>query len=143
MTRASAFMLVLCAVTWSAEAMFVQLSEEELIEQSEFIVVGELIGRATVNLEPSRAPLVLGVIRVEEALKGEPGVTLLLLALPGRGLPGLSTDLQYPDGQRGLWFLRLRNPGEQGIYAADHPQRFLPIGEAGEQIEALKRRLER
>ena len=139
MNRSGMLILMLFLVAGSTEAMFVRLSESELLEQSELIVVGELIGRSSVNAGEGRAPLVLGVIRVEETLKGGSGVSVAFLALPGGGLAA-STDLQYRDGQQGLWYLRLRREGEAGIYAADHPQRFVPMAEAAAQIEALKPR---
>ena len=43
--------------------MFVKLTDEELVEQSELIVVGELIGRA--SLGAAAGARTLGVIRID------------------------------------------------------------------------------
>jgi len=123
--------------------MFVKLSDEELIEHSGLIVVGELIGRATIGAMQGEGTQLLGVIRVEETLKGEQDVTVAFLALIGGGLIRRSDQLSYRDGQHGLWYLRLRNADEPGIYVADHPQCFVPLDQAGEQIESLRKRLDR
>ena len=117
--------------------MFVKLSDTELIEQSGLIVVGELIGRAPIRAADGVGTQILGVIRVEEVLKGERGVSIAFLVLPGQKIMR-SDELSHPDGQRGLWYLRLENVDEAGIYVADHPQRFVPLDAAGEQIAALR-----
>ena len=117
--------------------MFVRLSDAELIEDSELIVVGELIGRAPINSSQGNGTQMLGVIRVDETLKGERGTTIAFLGLPG-GKIMRSDDLSYGDGQRGLWYLRLRDADEAGIYVADHPQRFVPMDQAGGKIETLR-----
>jgi hypothetical protein len=138
MNKLHVLLLLLCALFVSAEAMFVKLSDEELIAQSALIVVGELIGRASVGMAADVQTL--GVIRVEETLKGEQGVTVAFLALPG-GKILRSDNLSYWDGQHGLWYLR--DTEQTGIYVADHPQRFVPLDQAGEQIQSLRERLAR
>ena len=137
MNRTRILILSLCVIAGVAEAMFVKLSQSELLEQSDLIVVGELVGRESIDVAGSEAPLMLGVIRVAETLRGAPGKSVVFIALPGQKF-ALSTDLMHRDGQRGLWYLRLRNPDDQGLYAADHPQRFVPIEQAAAQIEALR-----
>jgi hypothetical protein len=117
--------------------MFVKLSDTELIEQSGLIVAGELIGRAPIGALTGEGAQMLGVIRVEEVLKGERGVSVVFLALPGRKIMR-SDELSHLDGQRGLWYLRLKNVDQAGVYIADHPQRFVPMDAAGEQIAALR-----
>ncbi len=54
-----------------------------------------------------------------------------------------STDITYKIGQKGLWFLRLLAPKSAAIYAADHPQRFVPFANAGPSIEAVRKFLDR
>ncbi len=136
MNKARVLLLLLCTMVGSAGAMFVKLSDAELIEQSGLIVVGELIGRASIGAAQQDGTQVLGVIRVEETFKGEQGVAIVFLALPGRFMH--SADFSYDDGQRGLWYLRLRHADEAGIYVADHPQRFVPMDAAGDLIAALR-----
>ena len=140
-TKKSGVLLLLCILSMSAESMFVKISDEELIAQSSLIVVGELIGRAPIGAAEDTQ--MLGVIRVEETLKGAEGLTIAFLALPGTTLIRRSDDLSYPDGQRGLWYLRLRKEEQPSVYVADHPQRFVPLDKATEQIELLRKRLAR
>ncbi len=131
----------LVAIATSADAMFVRLSEAELMAQSDVIIVGELIGHTEAAMTPGQPPAYLGVLRVEEVLKGAPGVDTLLLALPRPHRFARSTDLHYQPGQRGLWYLRVRDPRQQGIYAADHPQRFVPMAKAANQLRFLRKSL--
>ena len=95
----------------------------------------QLIGRASIGT--AEGAQTLGVIRVEETLKGAQGVTVVFLALPGRKI-SRSDDLSYQDGQHGLWYLRIRNEEKPGVYVADHPQCFVPLDKASEQIAALR-----
>jgi hypothetical protein len=141
MKKSGVLFLLLCTMVGSAAAMFTKLSDEELIAKSALIVVGELIGRASIGAAENAQ--MLGVIRVEETLKGEKGVTIAFLALPGTKLIQRSDDLTYRVGQFGLWYLRLQNENEPGVYVADHPQRFVPMDKAGEQIEFLRKHLAR
>ncbi len=132
------FCLALATITPSALAMFMGVTEQQLLAQSSVVVVGELMGRAEIATADGAAPINLGVIRVERMLKGDPDTTILFLALPRRGpMPRLSTDIDYRDGQRGLWFLHLRDPAQSGVFLADHPQRFVPINKAEERIPAV------
>ena len=119
--------------------MFVKLTDEELVEQSELIVVGELIGRSSVGAAPDAR--MLGVIRIDDTLKGEASATVAFLALPARMTLMKSDDIIHSDGQRGLWYLR--ESEEHGVYLADHPQRFVPMDQASEQIDTLRERLAR
>lgn len=135
--KKAAVLFLLYTMIGSAGAMFVELSEAELIKQSGMIVVGELIGRAVVGGAEKQDAKVLGVIRVEETLKGDTGAAIVFLALPGHKFMH-SAQLTHNDGQRGLWYLRLQNADEAGIYVADHPQRFVPLDNASAQIEALR-----
>jgi hypothetical protein len=136
MNKAAIVLLLSCMTIGSAGAMFVGLSDSELVEQSDLIVVGELIGRARIGAPGGRVML-LGVIKVDETLKGDRDLTVVFIALPDRRLMS-SSDVPYSDGQRGLWYLYLRDVEEEGIFLADHPQRFMPIDEAAERIAALR-----
>ena len=69
--------------------------------------------------------LIIGVIRIDRVLKGDVTQKIALLALRRAEGPIISTQLNYQIGQQGLWFLRDRQPGEAGLYVADHPQRFV------------------
>ncbi len=139
----SLLLLMICIIVspYKANAMWVALTDTELIQQSDIIVIGELIGQTQVMLMACQERLSLGVLQVKEVLKGDKAQTLLLLELPSPEVPRASTDISYKKGQKGLWFLRVRNPGEIGIYLADHPQRFLAIEQMADQIEVFQKKL--
>ena len=121
----------------SANAMWVKLSDTELVEKSEVIITAELIGQTQVDI--NQAKFVVGVLKVEEVLKGDKDLAVILLALPSAESPRSSTDIFYKDGQKGLWLLRERKvKGESGIYLADHPQRFVSEKHAVAQIELIR-----
>lgn len=121
-------------VAAGAESAWLQLTEQELISQSSVIVTGTLIGETRVAHWDD---LIIGVIRIDRVLKGDATQKIALLMLrPAEG-PSVSTQLNYQIGQRGLWFLRDRQPGEAGLYVADHPQRFVTDEDAAAFIERI------
>ncbi len=121
----------------TANAMWVKLSDTELVEKSDVVITAELIGQTQVDINQAR--FVVGVLKVEEVLKGDKGQTIILLALPSTEGPRSSTDIFYKDGQKGLWLLRERKvKGESGIYLADHPQRFVSEKHAVAKVEIIR-----
>jgi len=123
-------------------AMWATLTDKQLVAKSDLIVMAELIGQTEVKLAADGAILLLGVLQVEEVLKGDRQQTAVLLVLPSPGAPRASTDILYRKGQRGLWFLRARTQGESGLYLADHPQRFLSATREAGRIEEFRRVLQ-
>jgi hypothetical protein len=121
-----------------ASAMWAKLTDPELVAKSDLIVRGELIGVTRTQPTADSPPLWVGTIRVDSVLKGPPALTVALLALPSPEGPRSSTDLGYREGQRGLWFLRVRHPEGSGLYLADHPQRFVPHSKA-DRIQELEK----
>ncbi len=143
-TRAFAWgwlILGLVLATASEGGMFARYSETELIEKSDLIVVGTLIGTSVLKGSPAGREMYLGVIKVDEMLKGGTELTVVLLSLPAPGKPISSSDIHFSVGQTGLWFLRLSGSGEAGLYLADHPQRFNRIPGAEETIRSVKKLL--
>ncbi len=114
--------------------MFVQMSDDELIRQSELVVVGEWLGQSTVTIDGHRVDL--GVLRVSEVLKGSAGTTVVLIPVASLDAPRSSSDIRYKRGDGGIWLLR-PHPRIAGTYAADHPQRFVSGPPA--RIDALRR----
>jgi hypothetical protein len=112
------------------------LSAEELAAQSDFILVGEFLGRDNVRLAADGSPLNIGVIRADTVLKGSAGAAYALVLLPPARAGGLvaSTDIRLEKGQRGLWYLKKTN---EGLYVIDRPDRFLPMAAAAARIHAL------
>jgi len=119
-----------------AMAMWASLSDQQLVQRSELIVVGTLIGFG--RLQSGSLDLSIGVIQVDEVLKGQDS-PIAFVALPTPEAPTSSTDISYKVGQVGLWYLRRRAASEQGIYLADHPQRFVPADQAQRAIAELRK----
>ena len=118
---------------------FARFNDADLIQRSEVVVVAELIGHTQMTTAPNRN-VTYGVLQVREILKGAvPASTkILLLEQPTPGGLISSSDIVYRVGQNGLWFLRVRNPGDVGPYLADHPQRFMPTTDKSyESLKAL------
>lgn len=119
-------------------AMWVKMSDTELVEQSDVIVTAELIGQTQVMINQAR--YVIGALKVEEVLKGDKNQVIILLALPPTEGPRKSDDIFYKKGEKGLWFLRERKEkGDAGIYLADHPCRFIPMKHSVNRIEEIRK----
>ena len=123
---------VAIAVTASeVRALWVKLSLEELVERSDLVVIGTL---ADVRAQ-SHARFDVGTMRIEEVLVGRKDLTEASLMIPaGAGGIRSSTDIFYSPGERGLWFLRRQQEGQEELYLADHPQRLQPI----ENVESVR-----
>lgn len=124
-------------------AMWARMSEAELIQKSQWIVVGEWMGQAPLRSGQGAATSELGVIVVAEVLRGPQGGLVAFVALPDSGKPVSSSDLRYQRGDRGVWFLRQQQPGDAaGPYLVDHPQRFLrDSADNAAAIAALRQQL--
>jgi len=119
-------------------AMFAALSDRELIDTSALIVQAEFLGQTDVQFGPSGGSMSVGVLMVQEALKGGLQGKIVLLALPSSAKPVSSSDLLYRPGQTGLWFLRLPSDVPKGLYLADHPQRFISSASGHAKIDSFK-----
>lgn len=112
-------------------AMWARMSLEQLVQQSDLVVVGELVA---VNPEPG-GRFDIGRLRVDEVIMGQKDVAEVALAVPAlAGGLRSSEAIYYNPGRRGLWFLR-RQPGtgaQSGVYLADHPQRLQPVENVSE-----------
>lgn len=121
-----ALLLALAVLASEAVAMWAQMSEQELIQKSDWIVVGEWQGQAPARMAGAAGDGDVGVVAVREVLKGRRDATLALVAVRGATQPVSSSDLRFNKGDRGIWLLRLRSPSEPaGPYLVDNPQRFL------------------
>ena len=133
------FLSVVLAVTsMEAHGMFARYTETQLIESSSLIVVGTLIGRTTLQLSADAGQLNVGVIAIEDRLKGDQDESIALILLPSEGPTLVSDSITYEVGQQGLWFLRSRDPDARGLYVADHPQRFESMDGITERVADLK-----
>ena len=122
--------------------MWARMTDAELVAGSSLIVSGTLIGETQLRL--ASTDLHAGIVKVDAVHKGDRQTSIVVLALPAApGAPGAqaarsSSDLTYRTGQAGLWFLRLRSAQEEGVYVADHPQRFTPADQAKAHLMALR-----
>ena len=126
---------------WPALALWARMTEAELVQQSELVVVGEWSGDAPRPLPgaPARA---VGRIAVTEVWKGPPGLKTVQVVVPAPDAPQASDAITYGRGDRGLWLLRPW-PGGAGLYAADHPQRFVREGRDAALVKTLRELLGR
>lgn len=122
-----------------AQAMYARMSDTQLIKASDLIVLGTLSGFATKPDPAGSGQRLFGILNVDEAIKGGKGVGPVWLDVPQPGGLQSSSDIAFSRGQSGLWFLR-RLPGAAGraVYAADHPQRFVPHPQAQETARAVR-----
>ena len=132
--RSALFLLAASTFAREACAVWVRMSDAELVAQSDLIVSATL---ARIERQGARA---IGVLEVHEVLKGGGKPAVVHLALHGGSTLRSSSDIPYSPGQQGLWFLRaLPLEGASGpLYRADHPQRFLRDEEAQARLPALR-----
>lgn len=131
-------LLGLAALPFESAAMWARLTDSELVQQSDAIVIGEVIGHTDLVLSQPATRMTLAVVRVDEVLKGDRNATVVLLEAPPGGQLRSSSDILYRNGQKGVWFLRLRSKTDSGVYRADHPQRFQAVDEAAVLIKMLR-----
>lgn len=123
----------------TGDAMWARLSDEELIAASDLIVTGEWLGETQVRLDGAASTQGVGVIAVSEVLAGKRDIGFVLVQRPGAGALRSSSDLEFERGQSGLWLLRAKPGGGQGIYLVDSPQRFVSASRDAQRVAALRR----
>ena len=122
-----------------ALAMWMKMSDDELLQRSDLIVIGTWLGREPAAAGAS-APNVAAVA-VSEVLKGPATTTRALVVMPAAEAPRSSTDIHRRAGDRGLWLLRKHPGGVAALYLADHPQRFVPMTTEAGRIDVLRKLL--
>ena len=137
LTLLSALGLIMIASP--AMADYAPMPQADLIERSTLIVTATFVGSQAMRPMTDGAPIQVGVLRVMEVLKGDITTRIALLRVPrsGPGALRASDDIVFQPDQTGLWYLRSL---PDGLYAADHPARFVPVDQAQDQIQALRRR---
>lgn len=131
----------LFTITATGDAMWAELSDTQLIEASDVIIIAEMVDRKQIIRD--QVKLSIGILKVSEVLKGNKHQTEFLLVLPSPDAPRKSDDIFYKNGQKGMWFLRQYRPaGEPNLYLADNPQRFLPSKDAAGKINVFRNILE-
>ena len=118
----------------AAGGIWPPMSDDDLIDSSELIVVGRIVWIE--NGEVSTTSMDTARILVDEVLKGDPTTVMAPLVFPGSNR-GRRTwtgrfestrtrrDISFDLNQEGIWFLRrARNADE---YRIDNPARFKPL----------------
>jgi hypothetical protein len=126
-----------------ALAMWVTMSDAELLQRSDLIVLGTWQGLALPHGGGPAGMSNVGVVAVSEVLKGPATTTRALVVVPATDAPRSSSDLHYRIGDMGLWLLRKRPGDHADLYLADHPQRFVAAASNAARIEALRQLLSR
>ncbi len=124
----------------SVQAMWAGMSDAELVEASSLIVNAVYIGGADVSLKVDGEILHLGVLDVENTLKGNQQEVIYIQLPRLAGSMRKSDDIFFHRGQKGLWFLR-KEAAKEGIYVIDHPQRFIPEEKVNSRMDLLRKLL--
>ena len=129
--------LALCLSFFASEgtARFAQQGLAELRATSDLIVTGTLTA-ARADPVPELPGLEIRRLRIDRVLAG-PESGSVPLATPAPGPPVSSSDIRYPNGATGLWFLRARPTSIGPVYMADTPQCFVPAAKADAMFDAL------
>jgi len=117
--------------------LFSSQSIEQLSADSALIVTGTVTGEAA-GIAGAIPGKDVKVLRIDRVMKGDPGDDRVPLAMPAQDGPISSSDITYPEGTSGLWFLRGEPTSAGTIYFADTPQRFVPEAEADGVLRALE-----
>lgn len=130
--HAAAGVLILCGLLFSgirdSNGMWAAASDVELVNSADLIVMGEW--RSVSSDKYPDSPTIIGTITISEVLKGKSNSASVSIAQSFRGTARSSSDLDFSNGDQGLWLLR-RVSERTDIYLIDHPQRFIP-GATGE-----------
>ncbi len=118
------FFVMHCFFSFNATAMWMKMTDPELIERSSLIVSAKLIGITEITPSRNNDSLRLGVLQITKTFKGDENLSVVLIKLPKQSGLLSSMDIAYSKGEEGIWFLRLDRKGLSGIYYADSPQRL-------------------
>jgi len=131
-----AFLLAALTGTASVQAMWARMTDAELVESSQLIVMATYVGKADVALNVGGEILHLGVLDVGNTLKGNQREVVFLQLPRLEGVLRKSDDIFFHPGQKGLWFLREVSQ-QEGIYVIDNPQRFVPKETVDNRMDSL------
>lgn len=130
------FLLLLLAA--QANALWMQFSNQDLIAKSDLIVSGTITGTKEITEIDGQLVIYTAILDITEKLKGDSLASRVLVVIPSPSAPKSNIDIDYHVGQKGLWLLReYPEAGEQELYLADHPQRFIPDNKI-EDIKTIK-----
>lgn len=119
------FTIIFINICSNVQAMWVRMTDCELINKSVLIVEAEFKGKTVIQLPMSLLTAEPGVLAVSNYIKGYSKKADLLIDQPKP--PISSSDIFFNKGQKGIWFLTEGKNTNVGIYYANHPQRFRPL----------------
>ncbi len=125
-----------------ASASSARFTLPELIEHSDVIARGTLVGFERVPDPYDAGTIRAGIIRIDLLLKGPVELDRFRLILPQPGEPAAGASTDFRQGDTGLWFLRRVDASGQ-LYAADHPQRFVSTTSADQISDRVEAELNR
>ena len=103
--------VIMLAVAHFAESSFTTISDEELVDLSDIIVVGKITKITGGRFSAKRKEI--ATITVVEVIKGEKDLKKVKFAFPSRKRGRkTSTDIFYEKGQEGIWLLRKPEKGK-------------------------------
>ncbi|BBB31135.1 hypothetical protein [Neptunomonas japonica] len=119
-----------------SNASLAKITEQDLSDTSVAIVFAEFIGASELQIESQNLRLSVGVLRVQQVLKGSSHVNVMLIRqYPRTGV--VSDTYNFEVGQLGLWFLQ-KTPSVEGLYQALDPARFIEMDESSPVLEHWK-----
>lgn len=121
--------------------MWAGMSDQELIDSSQLIVIATYIGSTDISLLSDDKPQRIGILAIQETLKGSKQEVIFLYLSPSYGGPQRSDEFGFQAGQKGLWFLQ-KNDKNQNTFTIKHPQRFIPGDELDKRIDPIRRLLQ-
>ncbi|WP_028469633.1 hypothetical protein [Neptunomonas japonica] len=128
---------VICLLTAAvSNASLAQMTEQDLSNASVAIVFAEFIGASELQIESKSLRLSVGVLRVQQVLKGSSHVNIVFIRqYPRTGV--VSDTYNFEVGKLGLWFLQ-KTPSVEGLYQVLHPARFIEMDESSSALTYWK-----
>ena len=124
--RYALMLKALISISSYSYASWLQQTYHESYQEAEIVVVATLFDKINLEIAPNNH-LHLGLLEINQVLKGYSRRGYLFLLLPSVNRPPLSTDLDYNIGEYGIWFLKNHLGPESGLYYVSHPKHFMPL----------------
>jgi hypothetical protein len=120
-------------ITTVVYASWVDIPIEDLIKNSDLIIVGKISGIDTSKKQNPDSEIIkimgryydFGTITVSQVIKGDEHAKSVVLRYPSRR--ELSTDIVYELNQNGIWLLTKSKEGD--FYLAGYPKDFQDISQ--------------
>ncbi len=120
------FATALLLFTSNISAMWVEISDCKLIDQSVIIVEAEFTGTTRIKLSKNTQSIEPGILQIKQVFKGNNMLDNVLVEQPMPKDPRSSIDIFFTRGQKGIWFLTKGKTSNSGIYSANDYQRYWP-----------------